>query len=94
MHLPIRITFPLTLLLILHISASGYGQNQRLTGPYLGQPPPAGNQPQLFAPGVVSLQDRYEFGSVFSRDGKEFCYAVELQRGKPHIEYCGLENGQ
>jgi hypothetical protein len=56
---------------------------------YLSQEPP-GNTPKVFAPGVVSLQDRYEFGSVFSKDGKEFYYAVE-GKNRPHIEYIQWE---
>jgi hypothetical protein len=43
-----------------------------------------------FAPDQVSLKSRYEFGSVFSRDGKEFYYAVEGER--PHIEMMKYEN--
>jgi hypothetical protein len=52
-------------------------------GSYLNQEPP-GDTPKIFAPGIVSLKNRYEFGSVFSKNGKEFFYAVEGKR--PHIE--------
>jgi hypothetical protein len=57
---------------------------------YLNQEPP-GLTPKLFAPGRVSLKDRYEFGSVFTRDGKEFYYAVEIAK-RPHIECIEYEN--
>lgn len=53
------------------------------TGPYLGQPPPS-TEAKLFAPGVVSEEDRYEYGSYFSQDGKEFYYAVIVNE-KPQI---------
>jgi Tol biopolymer transport system component len=58
---------------------------------YLNQEPP-GSTPKLFAPGIVSLEDRYEFGSVFSKDGKEFYYGVE-GKNRPHIEYMKWEEG-
>src|SRR5687768_10339507 len=44
---------------------------------YLNQEQP-GLIPKIFAPGLVSLKDRYEFGSVFSKDGKEFYYAFNI----------------
>jgi Tol biopolymer transport system component len=43
---------------------------------YLGQSPP-GMTPVVFAPGLVSLPDQHEFGSVFSRDGSTFYYGVD-----------------
>ena len=39
---------------------------------YLGQKPP-GNTPEIFAPGIISLDDRHESMITFSPDGKE-CY--------------------
>jgi Tol biopolymer transport system component len=47
-----------------------------LSGPYLGQTPP-GPQPELFAPGVVST-GLAELNSVFTPDGREFYYAVDI----------------
>ena len=43
---------------------------------YLGQDPPS-YTPELFAPGIVST-DEHEFGSVFSADGSEFFYGVDV----------------
>lgn len=34
-------------------------------------------EPQLFMPGIVSLPDRYEFGSIFNADGSEFYFAIQ-----------------
>lgn len=45
-----------------------------LKGPYLGQKPP-GIIPEIFAQGIVST-GASEFGSTFTPDGQEFCYAV------------------
>ena len=44
---------------------------------YLGQTPP-GTTPQVFAPGLISLETEYEFGSVFNRDHTEFYYGVDV----------------
>jgi len=83
----------LSLILLLLAYGSSLGQKQKATELYLGQAPPVEGQ-QLFAPGLISVQGRYEFGSVFSRDGREFYFAVELQQGKPFLQYCKLQNGQ
>ena len=48
------------------------GCAKRSSVKYFGQTPP-GNKPELFAPGIVSLDDRNESGITFSPDGKE-CY--------------------
>ena len=42
---------------------------------YLGQTPP-GNIPQIFAPGVISLNNRFETYPTFSPDGKEMFFSV------------------
>lgn len=58
---------------------------------YLNQEPP-GTTAKLFAPGIVSKTDRYEFGSVFSKDGKQFFYSVQGDR--PHIEMIEYKNNK
>ncbi len=42
---------------------------------YFGQRPP-GLVPEVFAPGVVSRDDRYEYVIAFSPDGNECCFGV------------------
>lgn len=42
---------------------------------YLGQNPP-GMQPEIFAPGIISLEDRLETYPTFSPDGKEMFFTV------------------
>lgn len=59
---------------------------------YLGQKPP-GMKPEKFAPGLISMPLEYEFGSTFSRDGKEFFYGVDVN-GKAETRYMRLSNGQ
>ena len=44
-------------------------------GAYLREIPP-GIIPKKFAPGVISLDDRYEFGTGFSPDGREMFFGV------------------
>ena len=44
-------------------------------GPYLGQKPP-GLKPEVFAPGIISLPDRFEYCLSFSPNGKECCFGV------------------
>lgn len=45
--------------------------------PYLGLTPP-GSTPEVFAPGLVSQPDAYEYGSVWSEDGREFFFGVNV----------------
>lgn len=59
---------------------------------YFGQPP-AGKTWSVFAPGTISLPDRVEFGSIYSKDGKEFYYAIEIN-GKAEILFMKFENNK
>ena len=49
------------------------GENTGLKGSYLGQQPP-GLEPKVFAPGIVSIAEGFEFSCTFSPDGKEFYF--------------------
>jgi hypothetical protein len=44
-------------------------------GPYFGQEPP-GLVPEIFAPGIISLEKRYEQYATFTPDGNEFCFST------------------
>jgi hypothetical protein len=46
---------------------------------YLGQKAP-GLKPEKFAPCQISQPNRYEYGSVFSEDGREFYFST-VHRG-------------
>ena len=48
---------------------------------YLDQNPP-GLEPEVFAPGIISLPDRGEFASVFSADGNELIFGVFEERAE------------
>jgi len=43
--------------------------------PYFGQTPP-GDTPVVFAPGVISLESRYEQFLLYSPDGRELVYSI------------------
>jgi hypothetical protein len=52
---------------------------------YLGQTPP-GLQPQVFAPGIVSIPSAVDFAGTFSPDGAEFYFTRRLD-GKQNVIY-------
>ncbi len=57
---------------------------------YLKQNPPS-ITPVIFAKEIISKDNEYEFGSVFSKDGTEFFYGVDVG-GRTEIRYTRLEN--
>ena len=59
---------------------------------YFHQTPP-GIVPKVFAPGIISLEDEYEFGSVFNAAGTEFYYGVNVG-GKEQIRYSIFVEGE
>jgi Tol biopolymer transport system component len=67
-----------SLLLLFFVVANAQTQ-VRKSAAYLGETPP-GIVPVKFAPKVVSLENVSEFGSVFSKDGMEFFYGVDINR--------------
>jgi hypothetical protein len=44
-------------------------------------------------PRIISLPDRVEFGSIYSKNGKEFYYAIEIN-GKAEIRLMKFENNK
>ncbi|MEO0345748.1 MAG: polysaccharide deacetylase family protein [Pseudomonadota bacterium] len=58
-------------------------------GSYLDEPAP-GMQPQKFAPGVVSLEGRFEYGQSFSADGRELYFGVA--RAGSRGEFYGMRD--
>lgn len=59
---------------------------------YLNQPSP-GLTPKIFAPGLVSLKEHYEFGSVFSKDCLGFYYGVNVGE-RAEIRYIQFKNNE
>lgn len=57
---------------------------------YFNEPPP-GTKPKVFAPGIVSMQNQFEFGAVYSKNRSEFYYGVEIN-GKAETRLMKFEN--
>ncbi|MEQ8361944.1 MAG: hypothetical protein RH948_03690 [Cyclobacteriaceae bacterium] len=71
------------------ISFIGCAQKAESELSYLDQEPPT-LAPKIFAPGLISRKDLYEFGSVFNADATEFYYGVNVKE-KSEIWYATLE---
>jgi hypothetical protein len=67
------VLFSFAFLLILNAGSSQTISSD--SSSYLGQNPP-GKIPQLFAPGIISLENRLETYPTFSPDGKEMFFSV------------------
>ncbi|MEM7431960.1 MAG: hypothetical protein AAF351_08470 [Pseudomonadota bacterium] len=67
------------ILLTLLLTGSSFAQDEwpELTGDYLGQTPP-GMTPEVFAPGLVSLEGERELNSVFSPDQRIFLFSRSI----------------
>lgn len=61
-------------LLIGFYSVQSFSQTDSID--YLGQTPP-GTIPEKFAPGIISVPNRYEFGISFAPDGKEIFFTTQ-----------------
>jgi len=81
-------------ILIQPLSNVAYGQNElsKLNGKYLGQTPP-GLTPQVFAPGLVSLQGRYEMGVSFTPNLEEIYFSSQNKGDVASIHYSQISNG-
>lgn len=64
-----------------------------LRGEYLGQKTP-GLTAQVFAPGIVSIEGRYEYGIAFSPDLKEVYFSTQEEGGVASIHASRLEKGE
>ena len=83
---------PIFIISVLLVAAASAGAQQKdfpkLTGPYLGQTPPA-NDPVLFAPGIVS-NGRNHSSVAISPDGEELYWSGEERK----IWFTRLESGR
>ena len=76
----------------LAFSSNSYGQDEvpALEGPYLGQKPP-GLTPEVFAPGIVSINGRYEGGISFSHDLDEIYFGAHKEGENSAIYFSKAE---
>lgn len=61
-------------------------------GKYIGQNPP-GMTAEIFAPGIVSINGRYEYAVSFSRDLDEMYFSGEREDGVQHVYFSKLMDG-
>lgn len=76
------------------LANSTYTQSPTTGNPYLGENSP-GNTPQKFAPGKISLDNRFETYPAFSPDGKEMYFSIvnaDWSEGK--ILHTEMRNGE
>jgi Tol biopolymer transport system component len=70
-----RIVHLLVALGVLAAVASA-GETPKLTGPYFGQEPP-GMKAEVFAPGLISKEGRYEFALSFAPGGQRLLFTAQ-----------------
>jgi hypothetical protein len=87
--------FALIIQMSIMFSIIAIGQNETNNSLlYLNQTPP-GLKPEVFAPGLISTSDEYEFGSVFSKNADKLVYAERLDENwKAEIRYTEIKNGK
>ena len=88
-----KIVYTLTFVLLLLTSCQNRDLG-RAKIDYFGQQIPIA-KPEIFAPGIISLQDRWEGNANFSSDGKEFYFNVftDSMRNKA-IYWCQYKDGE
>ncbi|MEM9000402.1 MAG: hypothetical protein AAGB24_09060 [Bacteroidota bacterium] len=65
----------------------------KMGSPYFGQNPP-GLIPEIFAPGIISINGRYEHGISFSPDLDEVYFSANKKGGVTDIYFSKLEGGK
>ena len=77
---PITITRAVFVLLIIGFAAAtapaAAGELLELSGPYFGQTPP-GTEAEVFAPGLISIEGRYEFAISFAPGGERLLFTTQ-----------------
>ncbi len=83
------------LLSILFIGSQSYSRDELpiLEGPYLGQKPP-GLIPEVFAPGIVSINGRFEGAISFSPDLDEVYFGANNKDKETDIYFSKLEGNK
>jgi len=72
-----RIVPILSLVLLVSSPAAAQSEWPVLSGAYLGQKPP-GMTPEVFAPGLISLEGERELNAVFSPNGRIFMFSRSI----------------
>jgi len=72
--------------------ARGEAEVTKLNGPYLGQTLPA-KEAVIFAPGLVSVDGRYEYALSLHSDGNQVLFTVEIPDEGATVYYSRIEGG-
>lgn len=89
----------LLFMLLVFLTGSSYTQDNKKAFPvlkdqYLGQKPP-GLIPEVFAPGIVSIEKGKEYKITFSPDLKEIIFTRRTPKGgNDRLWHCRFENGR
>lgn len=83
-----RLSITLLLLTLCAIACTSQESQEDKDLKYLGLNSPS-TTPEVFAPGLISTEEEYEFGSVFNKAGTEFYYGVNVG-GREEIRFCKL----
>ena len=81
----------LTSALVIDSKCYSRDESPILQGSYFGQNPP-GSKPEVFAPGIVSVEGRYEFCVSFSPELNEMYFSASDEKGISSVYYSKLEN--
>ena len=83
-----------TALICLCLAAAALaGDLPKLTGPYLGQSPP-GSEAVIFAPGLVSVEGRYEYAASIHPKGDRFLFSAESPDGGAAVHESRMVDGR
>jgi len=67
-------------------------ESLELTGPYFGQQPP-GTEAEVFAPGLVSIEGRYEFAVSFAPGGQNLLFTTQTGEGVVEVLHSRMIDG-
>jgi Tol biopolymer transport system component len=82
----------LTISILLSAGCASETDQERVALSYFGQQPP-GDVAELFAPGIVSIEGRYEYALSVSPDGREILFGTEAPDVPATLYQSRLEEG-
>jgi Tol biopolymer transport system component len=74
-------------------AAPGEHPFPELSGPYFGQRTPSATA-ELFAPGLISVNGRYEYALSFSPDGTQLFFTIEAPEQSAQLLHSRIEDGR
>lgn len=93
---PFAITRAVSVLLIIGLAATtataSADEPPRLSGRYFGQQPP-GTEAEVFAPGLISVEGRYEFAISFAPGGERLLFTTQTSEGSVQVMHSQVIDG-